>query len=436
MTLLENELKIIKINDLFDKNLKIPIYQRPYRWSSVATNTLFNDIYNAFRERQEEYRLGSVILHKKYDKYFIVDGQQRITTLSLLLYCLDVEEEKLLNENYGKLSFNSINSNYKLLNRNVEGLPLDDREAFKRYILNQCTVVQIVTDNEQEAFQFFDSQNSRGKELAPHDLLKSYHLREMNSEKESQKIELINRWENLNQEELSDLFRVYLYPLTQWYKGKSGVGYDSRKIDTFKGIKPENTANYAIYHKASNLFIEQLNNSGVNELTASKKLNQFLITQPVISGRSFFNYTLHYNELLEKTRKRIEQVINKDDLSPNKRSGDIYVKQLFESSSLFFADRFGIDSLTDIVIETLYTWSYSLRLVMQAVYPLTINKYATGKHERINEGIEIFSVISEMILPEEILLQDLDKPNNKSNSEKYNKIHEYIYDINGWRKDE
>jgi hypothetical protein len=42
-----------------------------------------------------------------------------------------------------------------------------------------CSFVRIVTYIEQEAFQFFDSQNTRGKSLEPHDLLKSYHLREM-----------------------------------------------------------------------------------------------------------------------------------------------------------------------------------------------------------------------------------------------------------------
>ena len=90
--------------------------------------------------------------------------------------------------------------------------------------MNQCTTVQIVTDSEQEAFQFFDSQNSRGKELAPHDLLKSYHLREMNSEVENLKVKIINRWENVNQDDLDDLFKSYLYPLTQWYRRKKWSG--------------------------------------------------------------------------------------------------------------------------------------------------------------------------------------------------------------------
>lgn len=116
-----------------------------------------------------------------------------------------------------------------------------------------CTIVKIVTNNEQEAFQFFDSQNSRGKELRPHDLLKSFHLREMNSEQESLKISTIEKWEQTNQQCLEDLFLQYLYPLTQWYKGRDGLNYNKEKIESFKGIPMNTLYHYAMYHKASHL---------------------------------------------------------------------------------------------------------------------------------------------------------------------------------------
>ena len=306
MALIQDELKITKLKDLLNINLALPSYQRPYSWSDKSTNTLFIDTYEAFKDGINEYRLGSVILHKEGSgKYNIVDGQQRLTTLSILLYCLGDDKQSMLKEKYGKLSNDVIVTNFGLLSKRTNELTYDERQKFKEYILYQCTTVQIVTDSEQEAFQFFDSQNSRGKELAPHDLLKSYHLREMNSEDENQKVKIINRWENMNQDHLNDLFKIYLYPLTQWYKGKEGLGYSSSKIDSFKGIKGSNIYNYAIYHKASNLHVEQFNANGSNELLASKSLNQFQLTQPLIAGKRFFNYTLHYGKLLEKIQKQI-----------------------------------------------------------------------------------------------------------------------------------
>jgi Protein of unknown function DUF262 len=433
MALIQDELKITKLKGLLDMNLVLPSYQRPYSWSVKSTNTLFIDTYEAFKDGINEYRLGAVILHKeRSEKYNIVDGQQRLTTISILLYCLGDDKQSMLKEKYSKLSNDVIVTNFGVLSKRANELTNDERQNYKEYLLNQCTTVQIVTDSEQEAFQFFDSQNSRGKELAPHDLLKSYHLREMNSEDENHKVKIINRWENMNQDDLEDLFKSYLYPLTQWYKGKDGLGYSSSKIDTFKGIKGANIYNYAIYHKASNLYVEQFNANGSNELLASKFLNQFQMTQSLIAGKRFFNYTLHYGKLLEEIQKQINRFHDKDEI-PSKRSGDIYIKQLYECSLLFFADRFGLDSLAQPVMQQLYSWSYSLRLTMSAVYPQTINKYAKGQHERANYGIDMFSAISEMADPEGLSLLVLKQPDiDDNNKEKYKAVYELLCEWNRW----
>lgn len=414
-------------------DLTLPSFQRPYTWSLKSTNTLFIDTYEAFKNGIKEYRLGSIILHKEASgKYNIVDGQQRLTTLSILLYCLDYDQQSMLKEKYGRLSNDAIITNFGILHKRTNELPSNEKSKYRDYLLNQCTTVQIVTDSEQEAFQFFDSQNSRGKELAPHDLLKSYHLREMNSEAEPIKVKIINRWEDVNQDNLENLFKSYLYPVTQWYKGKEGLDYSSSKIDAFKGIKGVNIYNYSIYHKASNLYVEQFNANGSNELLASKSLNQFQLTQPLIAGKRFFNYTHHYGKLLEEIQKRIKRFHSPEEI-PDKRSGDIYIKQLYECSLLFFADRFGIESLNNSVMQQLYSWSYSLRLAMHAVYPETINKYAKGQHERANQDLDMFSKISDMSDPDELKLLVLQQPDIVNNNiEKYQAVYKRLCEWNRW----
>ena len=443
MGLIIEELSIVTVEELLNLNLAVPEYQRPYNWSTKSTNTLFTDTYEAYKQGIDEYRLGSIILHKRDYSYDIVDGQQRTTTLSILLYCLgEKDNNKLLKQEYNSISTNSIINNFQILMNKVSELKDDEKLRYKSYLLNNCTIVKIVTDEEQEAFQFFDSQNSRGKELAPHDLLKSYHLREMNNENERLKIKIINEWENKNQNDLEILFKDYLFPLTRWYKWRNGLGYSSEEISSFKGIKNTNVYNYAIYQKASNIFIEQMNRNGSIELLASNELNQFQLTQPLIAGRRFFEYTLYYSNLLEKIQKKISDFSsknsnngNKEMLIPSTRSGDKYIKRLYECSLLFFADRFGINSITDSVMKQLYTWSYSLRLVMVAVYPETINKYALGRHERANSGIDIFAKISEMIEPEELNLIILDKLNEnqvENRLKNYNEIWEFLKKENRW----
>ncbi len=432
MALLQEELKITKLQTLLGMTLALPSYQRPYSWSVKSTNTLFLDTFNAYQEGIQEYRIGSVILHKQNEKYNVVDGQQRLTTLSILLYCLGDEDQGLLREKYNQLSNDAIVTNFDILSKRISELSKTEQSKYKEYLLENCSAVQIVTDSEQEAFQFFDSQNTRGKELAPHDLLKSYHLREMDDADEHLKVRIINQWENMNQDELNDLFKSYLYPLTQWYKGKDGLDYSSSKIDIFKGIKTTNVYNYAIYHKASNLFVEQFNANGSSEILATRALNQFQLTQPLMAGKRFFNYALHYEKLLDQVRNRINKEHIKGQI-PNKRSGDVYIKQLYECALLFFADRFGIDSLSKGVMQQLYSWSYSLRLTMNAVYTQTVNKYAQGKHERLNEGLDLFTAISEMNNAEDIKLIVLEQPNiENKNKQKYKAVYDLLCEWNRW----
>lgn len=342
MSLLTKELEIVSVSELLSENLSIPDYQRPYRWSTKSTNTLFTDIYTAYKDRLDEYRLGSVILHKNGIKYDLIDGQQRTTTLAILIFAIeqklsdlkDVKELPLLNANYSNFSFNAIIDNLELLNKRIQGFDQKELQDLLEYVKSKCKLVKIVTDQEQEAFQFFDSQNSRGKALKPQDLLKAYHLREMNQESENLKAQIVSKWEEINQDELEMLFTIHLYPLIQWVKNRKGYDYSTEKIKIFKGIKSSNTYNYAIYHKASNFFVEQSNNSEVNELLNSNSLNQYQLIQPIIAGKRFFGWTIYYYELFKKVSDKITDFYNQVDLqkiNKFKGSGDTYVKVLFEN---------------------------------------------------------------------------------------------------------
>ncbi|PKE61120.1 DUF262 domain-containing protein [Macrococcoides caseolyticum] len=440
MTLITNDLKILSLKDLMlssngegSLTLRIPSYQRPYRWSSKSANQLFMDVYEAFNNNTSEYRLGSVILHKDNDFYNIVDGQQRLTTLSILLYVINENHQSnlsLLHEKYDDLSHESLVSNYDILYKRVGELSLDEIKRLEQYLLERCTIVQIVTDNVQEAFQFFDSQNSRGKALAPHDLLKSYHLREMKHNDEQAIMDLIQQWENIDQARLSLIFEWYLYPIHQWQRNKDGIGYNSKNIDVFKGINADSTFNYAMYHKASHLYIEQFNRSGNYELIGSTPITQFQLTEPIIAGRRFFEYILYYEKLLKKVAYRINDANGKDPelLGNESVRGDWLTKRLYEAVVLLFIDRFGEEAFTSRIENILYTWSYSIRLHMKRVSKLTINKYAQGNHD-LNTGLNLFERIKEMRHPNELMEILFKKPEHH---DKYEIMKEEIFKINHW----
>ena len=428
------KLDIITIKELLDEMLCIPPYQRPYTWQEKTVNILFDDILTAYNSNIKEQRLGTVILYKDKNKniYEIVDGQQRIITLVILLYILAGENKihdylnnlKLPSNEYSK---DKICGTYTLLKNKVDKTGIKKDELFN-YIVGKCFIALIVTDLLAEAFQFFDSQNARGKELQPHDLLKAYHLREINSSSVEEKIHINNEWMKISEHQLKMLFSVYLYPIIMWFKNENGLYYSSENIDTFKGISNDNLFNYALYHKASHQYILSYNELGYYRMRLSDTINQFQLTQPVIAGSIFFDYTIHYYNLLQKIRKRID-VIYETKIIPYERTGDKYVKHLFEAVLLFFTDRFGFNELTVERMNIMYSWAYILRLKLGSVYEKSINKHALGKHEHCN----IFAIISNMMHPNEIFDIEIERISDTEINKNYkDSIYIQIQNINGW----
>src|SRR3972149_5968501 len=70
-----------------DRQLAVPIYQRPYAWEEKNISDLFSDIHNAISSNEDEYFLGTIVLSKKENssELEIVDGQQRITSIVIFL---------------------------------------------------------------------------------------------------------------------------------------------------------------------------------------------------------------------------------------------------------------------------------------------------------------------------------------------------------------
>lgn len=197
--------------------LNVPEYQRPYKWTARNAIQLLDDIIEAKNENKEVYRVGTLILHKDKDekgneRYNIVDGQQRTITFSLLLYSLyeatkeivtiDFLGQQVFNNEYSRRNIpNNYNAFKRRVGANGEGEEKKDQERnirqLRQFIEDRCELIVVITDDLSEAFQFFDSQNARGKALYPHDLLKAYHLREMVGIDEAKTEKIVEEWEKI-----------------------------------------------------------------------------------------------------------------------------------------------------------------------------------------------------------------------------------------------
>ena len=89
-----------------DRQYQIPDFQRPYVWEEQQAETLVNDLLGAWRTNDGDYFLGSIVLvqHPSGDDVDIIDGQQRLTTLCILVSLLrHLEEDPALRDELGSL---------------------------------------------------------------------------------------------------------------------------------------------------------------------------------------------------------------------------------------------------------------------------------------------------------------------------------------------
>lgn len=226
------KLDVYKIDKVYKQGLSIPNYQRPYKWSVENVRQLLDDLnYHRIHQPNSTYRLGALVIHKNKDnEYDIVDGQQRLVTLALILHYLGEGDKSVKNFLGNKfahpISQYNICHNNRLIEQYLGALDDNSKTSLREFIQKQCEFVWIELTNQSEAFQFFDSQNARGKSLAPYDLLKAYHLRAIPSDHPN-KLDYVMRWERAvdGKPSLDQVISETLFCLRQWSK--------SRRADEF-----------------------------------------------------------------------------------------------------------------------------------------------------------------------------------------------------------
>ena len=219
------------VKQLLGKKYAVDYYQREYRWKTEQVDALIDDLTGVFNENHEEthrrkdvkgyghYFLGPIIVSWKDDKHFIVDGQQRLTTLTLLLIQLrhilltkDGKSEQagqlancIFSGEFGEKSFNlDVPERTPCMEALYNGQPFDDTEQpesvrnlagryadtegkfqqlepsifplFCDWLTERVYLVEIMASSDEDAYTIFETMNGRGLSLTPTDMLKGYLL--------------------------------------------------------------------------------------------------------------------------------------------------------------------------------------------------------------------------------------------------------------------
>lgn len=198
--------KLTVRNDLFLGNDKytIPLYQRAFAWEEKQLVQLVEDIDGIVGK--SDYYIGSLIVSRKNKGFEVVDGQQRLTSLYLLMSCLGMELENTLSfdcrekSNYtlskvrylldGKekqVDFDYIDEGLhrgiKILKEKTEDKEFDREDFLKK--LEKVIIYRIEVPQYTDLNQYFEIMNTRGEQLEQHDIVKAMLLSDLPNEERS-----------------------------------------------------------------------------------------------------------------------------------------------------------------------------------------------------------------------------------------------------------
>lgn len=186
-------LKEMSINELYNGDkatYEIPIYQRNYAWEKDEITALIQDVYDAFAANKQAYYIGTLVsFHKGDQVYEVIDGQQRLTTINLILGALSISIQNKLTYRARKKSNDTI--------QNIPSFNVDEKDdgIIKGYQFAKDAIDEIVSEPEQKEFKnffrrrvhlihyqvprdidlnhYFEIMNSRGEQLEKHEIIKA-----------------------------------------------------------------------------------------------------------------------------------------------------------------------------------------------------------------------------------------------------------------------
>ena len=240
------------IRTIFSREYQIPMFQREYSWEQEQCETLWDDLidFHNEKDKKDKYFLGNIVVHPidESEKFSVIDGQQRLTTLLLLIRalfdnagtvkaleeCLKIKD-KLSSELTNNIRLNSdviegdkknlekiilegrcddensrLNINYDMFKKKIsdwkQGKTSDELNKLILTFLDNVVLLPILCETEDDALNIFETINNRGLSLSDADIFKSKLYAGIESSKRS---EFIDEWNDLNDQE--DLFRILMY---------------------------------------------------------------------------------------------------------------------------------------------------------------------------------------------------------------------------------
>ncbi len=427
------------IRELFSgAKYAIDYYQREYKWQAKHVQELIEDLTNKFLEHHEphnaredvemygHYFLGAMIISRKDNSNYIIDGQQRLTTLTLLLiYLHNLQngrsdavkiDDLILSEKYGRRTFNiHVDERISCMEMLFEGQSIDETDQpesvqnilgryeniseffpeeltqaalpfFIDWLIDNVHLVEITAFSDDDAYTIFETMNDRGLSLSPTDMLKGFLLANISHNQEKTRAsdlwkQRITELTQLGKDFDADCFKVWLRSqyaetIRERKKGARAEEFDRIGTEFHRFVRDYRERLGLVDSTAYLSFIERDFN-----FYARQYIRLIKATQQITPGMEFVFYnaqhgfTLQYMVMLAPLTPDDPQSVVDRKIQLVSRYIDILLnRRLWNFRSIAYS-----------------TMQYAMFIVMREIRGASVEILHEKLHRRLNEEDEVFS---------------------------------------------
>jgi uncharacterized protein with ParB-like and HNH nuclease domain len=382
-----------KLREIFDNSkYVVPLYQRNYAWRKDEIERLLQDVYEAYKNNPNgNYFIGSlVVLKRQNGDLEVIDGQQRLTTLSLITKILGInktpclfydsrpEVEEFFKEFYKNSDLDRIDYPQTIHLRNaidyINEANLDPnslspvsinsvRDELGKYFFNNVILIRVEIPEDTDVASYFEIMNNRGVQLQKHEILKSFLVAKLGNLEE--RTEFSRLWDACSQMNV---------PIQRLFNADGRKKYFGDLFDTF--VPPFGTQNQTIkesdqkYRSIDEIIQEKVDgcvfeNKNDDENDDEEEVSEY---KSIIDFPNFLmhvikiKYNDYYNSLKGDSDSKDKDIaLNEKDLLSvyNQIKSVIEPKDFIQT--LFFCrvvfDRYIVKTITDKSVEDEIKWT-------------------------------------------------------------------------------
>ncbi len=382
-----------KLREIFDNSkYVVPLYQRNYAWRKDEIERLLQDVYEAYKNNPNgNYFIGSlVVLKRQNGDLEVIDGQQRLTTLSLITKILGInktpclfydsrpEVEEFFKEFYKNSDLDRIDYPQTIHLRNaidyINEANLDPnslspvsinsvRDELGKYFFNNVILIRVEIPEDTDVASYFEIMNNRGVQLQKHEILKSFLVAKLGNLEE--RTEFSRLWDACSQMNV---------PIQRLFNADGRKKYFGDLFDTF--VPPFGTQNQTIkesdqkYRSIDEIIQEKVDscvfeNKKDDENDDEEEVSEY---KSIIDFPNFLmhvikiKYNDYYNSLKKDSDSKDKDVpLNEKDLLSvyNQIKSVVEPKDFIQT--LFFCrlvfDRYIVKTITDKSVEDEIKWT-------------------------------------------------------------------------------